>query len=220
MIPIEIEKPLQGSLKISALIFEGLNCQKENPDLWRQIEQLTDEYRQRFSQPTEALDLLKPARNLYRKIGIEPTRTRPSSEALLRRAIKGKPLYQINSIVDVGNLCSLRYLLPVGLYDLSKISGQVVLRKGISGEEFKGIRKDMIHVEGRYTLADEIGPFGNPSSDSLRTSVDLNTNNLLFIIYASSHYFDEKLQSHMDFTEEKVLAFHQGSLTSKHIIEK
>jgi len=218
MIPIEIDKPLQGALKIGVLLFEGLNCQKQNSDLWQEIEKLTDEYRQRFSEPTNALDLLKPARDLYRKIGIEPTRTRPSSEALLRRAIKDKPLYQINSIVDAGNLCSLQYLLPVGLYDLSKISGAIILRKGNSGEQFKGIRKDMIHVEGRYTLADEIGPFGNPSSDSLRTSINLNTGNLLFIIYAPSYYLDEKLHLHADFTEQKMLTYHKGKLLSISVI--
>lgn len=220
MIPIEIDKSLQGALKIGVLFFEGLNCQSMNPGLWHEIEQLTDQYRQRFSQPTEALDLLKPARDLYRKIGIEPTRTRPSSEALLRRAIKGRPLYQINSIVDTGNLCSLQYLLPVGLYDLSKIEGSIILRKGKPGEQFKGIRKDMIHVEGRYALADEIGPFGNPSSDSLRTSVDLNTHSLLFIIYAPSYYAQKKLQVHANFTAEKMLAYHQGSLSNKLVIDK
>ena len=162
-----------------------MSCQKKNEQLWNEISILEKSYRDKFKEPSQAVHLLKPARDLYRKIGIEPTKTRPSSEALLRRVIKLKPLYQINSIVDTGNYCSLKFLLPIGLYDLAKIKGNITLSKGKSGEEFQGIRKDMVHVEGRYTLVDRIGPFGNPSSDSLRTSVDLSTVTLIVRVESS-----------------------------------
>lgn len=216
---IEIEKSLHGTIKLGVLIFKGLNCQPRNDRLWEEIEQVMGAYRRRFQAPSEARELLKPARDLYRKIGIEPTRIRPSSEALLRRAIKGKSLYQINSIVDTGNLCSLKFLLPVGLYDLSKIEGDVLMRRGETGEEFPGIRKEAIHVGGRYTLADSVGAFGNPSSDSLRTSVDLDTGSLIFIIYTPFDYPDSELQLHLDLVEQKMLVFHQGVLVSRQTIE-
>ena len=48
-------------------------------------------------------------RGLYKALGIDPTKTRPSNEALLRRALKGESLYRINTLVDALNLSSLRY---------------------------------------------------------------------------------------------------------------
>lgn len=219
MFSIEIERSLRGTIKIGVLLFKDLNCQSKNDLLWEEIEQLGKAYREEYSEPSQALEVLQPARELYRKIGIEPTKTRPSSEALLRRAIKGKPLYRVNSIVDAGNLCSLKFLLPIGLYDHSKIEGSIVLRQGKKDEEYQGIGKEMIHVGGRYTLADNKGAFGNPSSDSLRTSVDLSTTNLLFVIFTPFDYPDDKLQTHNDFAEQKMLQFHQGALISKEIIK-
>jgi DNA/RNA-binding domain of Phe-tRNA-synthetase-like protein len=217
MIPIEIERSLLGTLKIGVLFFQGLTCQRKNVQLWEEIQKLAEDYHKKFSEPSQAVNLLKPARDLYRKIGIEPTKVRPSSEALLRRAINAKELYQINSIVDSGNLCSLRFLLPIGLYDLSKIEGHILLRKGMTGEEFQGIRKDIVHVEGRYILADQIGPFGNPSSDSMRTSIELSTKDLLFVIYAPFYYSDEELLTHINLAEQKILEYNQGSLIDRSI---
>lgn len=217
MSSIEIEKSLQGTIKIGVLFFESLDCRSKNDALWEEIEALGNAYREKYSEPSQALEALQPARDLYRRIGIEPTKTRPSSEALLRRSIKGKPLYRVNSIVDTGNLCSLKFLLPIGLYDRSKIEDPIILRKGEEREEYRGIGKEMIHVEGRYTLADKKGAFGNPSSDSLRTSIDLNTKNLLFVIFASFDYSDGVLKMHMDFAERKMLQFHRGVLLNKEI---
>lgn len=125
-------------------------------------------------------------RAMYKRFGVDPTKTRPSSEALFRRLRKGDGLPRINTVVDVGNWCSVETQLPYGLYDLDQVRGAVELRLGRPGEEYPGIRKDVVHVEGRLTLADEIGPFGNPTSDSARTMVTTNTTRALVVIYAPS----------------------------------
>ena len=98
-------------------------------------------------------------RTMYKRVGLDPTKTRPSSEALLRRVRKGDPLPRINSMVDVCNWCSFEFQLPYGLYDADRIEGEVELRLGRSGESYPGIRKDDVHVGGRITLADALGPF-------------------------------------------------------------
>jgi len=141
---------------------------------------------------------LAPARKLYRAFGVDPTRTRPSSEALLRRILLGKPLPRILNAVDLCNLCSLLFLLPIGLYDAARIRGRVMLRRGTPGESFKGIRKDEVHLEGRPTLADQEGPFGNPSSDSLRTSVDESTTSLWMVIFAPADTSPGELAAHVE----------------------
>ena len=122
-------------------------------------------------------------RTMYKRVGLDPTKTRPSSEALLRRIRKGEPLSRVNSAVDVCNWCSVETQLPYGLYDLDRIDGDVVLRLGTAGEEYAGIRKDVVHLDGRLMLADARGPFGNPTSDSARTMVTVRASRLLFAIF-------------------------------------
>ena len=126
-------------------------------------------------------------RQMYKAIGIDPTKTRPSSEALLRRLRKGDELPRINSLVDVINWCSVESQLPFGLYDRDRIAavhGSVALRLGQPGESYPGIRKDDVHVAGRLVLADDVGAFGNPTSDSARTMVTVATTRALVVIFA------------------------------------
>jgi DNA/RNA-binding domain of Phe-tRNA-synthetase-like protein len=130
------------------------------------------------SDPTTAA-----VRTMYKKVGLDPTKTRPSSEALLRRIARGDELPRINSLVDVINWSSVESRLPFGLYDLDRITGNVTLRTGQPGEEYAGIRKDVVHVAGRLLLADEQGPFGNPTSDSARTMTTTATTRALVVIF-------------------------------------
>jgi len=123
-------------------------------------------------------------RTMYKRVGLDPTKTRPSSEALLRRVRKGDPLPRVNSMVDVCNWCSFEFQLPYGLYDADQIDGDVQLRLGRAGESYPGIRKDDVHVADRITLADAIGPFGNPTSDSARTMVTTATRRVLLVVFA------------------------------------
>ena len=135
----------------------------------------------------EASDITAAVRQMYKQVGIDPTRTRPSSEALLRRLRKGDELPRINSLVDVINWCSVESQLPFGLYDLDGIvaaGDAVALRLGRAGESYPGIRKDEVHVGGRLVLADDAGAFGNPTSDSARTMVTTATTRALVVIFA------------------------------------
>lgn len=148
------------------------------------------------------IDELSPARELYRSFGIDPTKTRPSSEALLRRVLKSKPLPRIVSAVDLCNLLSLSFLLPIGLYDAAKIEGEVELRPGRPGESYSGIRKAEVHLEGRPVLADSRGAFGNPTSDSLRTSVDEATDSLWMVIFAPGSFPVGRMASNVEAAQD------------------
>ena len=146
--------------------------------------------------PPGAIPGLAAARELYRSFGMDPTHTRPSSEALLRRVLQGKGLPRILNAVDLCNLCAVRSLLPIGLYDAAGVAPPLVLRRGLPGESYAGIRKDDVHLEGRPVLADERGPFGNPTSDSLRTSVGPMTLGIVMVIFAPASYARDRLESH------------------------
>ena len=126
---------------------------------------------------------IAPARQLYRHFGIDPTRYRPSSEALLRRVLRGERLPRVNSLVDVANVVSLRLQVPIGLYDLAHVRDSLTLRLGREGESYAGIRKEQVNVAGRICVADDAGPCGNPSADSGRTMITTATERAAWIFF-------------------------------------
>ena len=145
------------------------------------------------------------ARALYRRFGVDPTRVRPSSEALLRRLKKGEPLPRVNSLVDVANAMSVQLQVPVGLYDLDKASGdELSIRLGAEGEGYEGIRKEHVNVAGRLCVADAEGPLGNPSADSARTMITTDTQRAAWI------YFLPVTDEEIDRTAELVAVFGRG----------
>lgn len=145
------------------------------------------------------------ARALYRQFGTDPTRTRPSSEALLRRMKKGEPLPRINSLVDVANALSVQLQVPVGLYDLGKVKGEeLVIRLGAAGEGYEGIGKKRVSVGGRICVADAEGPCGNPSADSARTAITVATEDAAWI------YFLAVRDEDIDRTAELIAVFGRG----------
>ncbi len=156
-------------------------------------------------------------RTMYKRVGLDPTRTRPSSEALLRRVRKGGSLPRINSMVDVCNWCSLEFQLPYGLYDASHVEGDVELRRGDPGESYQGIRKDVVHVGGRMTVADRAGPFGNPTSDSARTMVTTDTTRALVVVFAPATIDARHLGDVLDATSARMREFTGCRETSRWI---
>jgi DNA/RNA-binding domain of Phe-tRNA-synthetase-like protein len=121
-------------------------------------------------------------RAAYKALGKDPARYRGSAEALLRRVIANKGLPRIHVVVDVINLVSVESRLPVGLYDLAAVSGDIVFRAGRAGETYKGIGKYDLNLEGLPLFADAIGPHGSATSDSERTMVTASTKSIVALI--------------------------------------
>ncbi|SRR5712691_10148557 len=125
---------------------------------------------------------VETTRKAYKALGKDPARYRGSAEALLRRVVAGKGLPQINAVVDVINLLSVESRLPIGLYDLGHVVGDIVFRAGRAGETYKGIGKYDLNLEGLPLFTDTVGPHGSATSDSERTMVTNATNQVLAII--------------------------------------
>lgn len=158
-------------------------------------------------------------RRMYRRIGLDPTKTRPSSEALLRRVRRGEPLPRINTLVDACNRCSLETQLPYGLYDRDRLGGPVTLRLGLPGEEYAGIRKRLVHVAGRLALFDDRGPFGNPTSDSARTMVTSDTTRVLVVVFAPWSVSASELQEVLDLTASRLVGAAGGREVGRQVGE-
>src|SRR5437762_4125121 len=125
---------------------------------------------------------VESTRMTYKALGKDPSRYRGSAEALLRRVVAGKGFPQINAVVDAINLVSVESRLPVGLYDLAHVVGDIVFRAGRAGETYKGIGKYDLNLEGLPLFADDVGPHGSATSDSERTMVTSKTEGILAVI--------------------------------------
>jgi len=128
---------------------------------------------------------VEATRAAYKALGKDPARYRGSAEALLRRVVGGKGLPEINAVVDVINLVSVESRLPVGLYDLGHVVGEIIFRAGKSGETYKGIGKYDLNLEGLPLFADTVGPHGSATSDSERTMVTAATKEVLAAVIVS-----------------------------------
>ncbi len=208
---VAIDPELNGVVRLAVLYCDNIEIDN-GEKLWTVFDLFCSGIAERYmGQTVSAVENIQTARELYRSIGVDPTRNRPSSEALTRRLIKGKKLYRINSLVDTINYCSLFCMLPLGLYDLDNVQGDsVVLRKGAPGEGYEGIGKDWVNLSGRYSMFDSAGPFGSPSADSCRTKITGRTRRALIVIFAPWSVPPEKMEGYCAFTAETVKKFGGG----------
>lgn len=210
---VRIDPSVAPHLRIAVVEAAGFTVVEHDANLWTEIEAVTDRLRTAYAgrEPSQ-IEGLQPARELYRRIGVDPTKLRPSSEALLRRVLRGDPLPRINSLVDINNLCSLEFLLPIGLHDLDRLTGAVVLRRGAAGDGYDAIGKGWYSVEGRLTAADDEGPCGSPTSDSQRTMITLATRRCLMIIYAPGRSETPVLEAHAAAAAARIARFAGGTI--------
>jgi DNA/RNA-binding domain of Phe-tRNA-synthetase-like protein len=209
----EIAPSLAGRVRIGLVAVAGTSVREGDPALAAEVDAECQALRARYGEgKSSEVPGAADARTLYKALGIDPTKTRPSNEALLRRALKGEGLYRINTLVDALNLASLRQQLPFGLYDAGKLRPPVVLRRGRDGEGYEGIRKARVNVDGRPVLVDEEGPFGNPTSDSARAMITLDTRRALVVAYAPAGCPTSRVQRVIEETET-LLVRHCGGQT-------
>lgn len=152
--------------------------------LWDEINEMGEHYRQTLTTETlKDLPGIAATRRVYRACGKDPSRYRPASEALIRRQLKQKDLYQIDTLVDLINLASIAYGYSIGGFDASKFVGDTMtLGVGREGEPYEGIGRGMINIAGLPVYRDAKGGVGTPTSDNERTKIDINTTHLLVLI--------------------------------------
>jgi DNA/RNA-binding domain of Phe-tRNA-synthetase-like protein len=218
-IVLSIAPELAGRVLLGLLALDGVSVREADHVLAAEVEAECSGLRARYGGGRSAeVPGAADARTLYKALGLDPTKIRPSNEALLRRALKGEPIYRNNTLVDALNLCSLRHQLPYGLYDRAHVRPPIALRRGGPGESYEGIRKGPVSVDGRPVLADGAGPFGNPTSDSARTMITLATTEALVIAYAPAAYSRARLEGVMSATAETLVRHCGGSVGERRLI--
>lgn len=154
--------------------------------LWQEMKIQSDQFRQRYRiEDINKLGGIYEMRQLYKQLGKDPNRYRPSAEALCRRIINGKNLYRINALVDIINLVSVCTGFSIGGFDADKVVGSIGVGVGVSGELFEAIGRGLLNIEGLPVYRDQAGCIGTPTSDEERTKLTLETTNLLMIIHSA-----------------------------------
>ena len=126
---------------------------------------------------------IQATRQAYKRLGKDPNRYRPSSEALRRRILRELPLYKVDTLVDLINLVSIRSGYSIGGFDADKIAGDsLVLGVGREGEIYHGIGRGELNIAGLPVYRDAVGGVGTPTSDEERTKIGLDTTCLLMIL--------------------------------------
>jgi DNA/RNA-binding domain of Phe-tRNA-synthetase-like protein len=207
----EIKISLPGA-RLGVVEADGASVVLVQSDLAKLMDEVCARKRAEFTVESLAeAEPVRAVRAMFREWGMDPSKYRPSSEALLRRVVQGKGLYRVSNVVDIGNLGSLETGWPYGCYDRSKINPPVVLRHGAAGEKYEGIGKQTWHLEGRPVLADPAGPFGSPISDSTRSMITESANEIMIVIYAPARVSDSSLNLAMTRLKERLTQFASAS---------
>jgi DNA/RNA-binding domain of Phe-tRNA-synthetase-like protein len=194
---MEIRIELPG-VKLGVVEADDLKVALVNAELAPQMDEICEHKRRGFTLESLAeAEAIRAVRGMFREWEMDPSKYRPSSEALLRRVVQGKGLYRVSNVVDICNVGSIETGWPFGCYDRARISPPIVLRHGLGGESYEGIGKKMWHLEGRPVLADAQGPFGSPISDSTRSMITESATATLTVIYAPAQASSAELEAAM-----------------------
>ena len=195
MIDIQITDEVKQVLPDVRLgcIQASVNISPSRVVLLEYIRQIIDEKRNHLVvEEISKIDIIAETKDAYRKLGKDPSRYRPSAEALSRRIAQGKGLYRVNNIVDALNIISIGHGFSIGGYDIETIDGPITLGIGKSGEPYDAIGRGLLNIENLPVLRDNAGAFGSPTSDSSRTMVRDTTSSFLMV------FFDFKRSSFLD----------------------
>lgn len=208
---IQVELP---GVRLGVVEAEGVTVAPAGAELVREMDETCARLRSKFTVETVAeSEAVVAVRGMFRRWGVDPSKYRASSEALLRRVVQGKGLYHISNVVDLSNLGSIETGWPYGLYNRAKLSPPITLRHGTTEEKYEGIGRRVWHLAGRPVLADAEGPFGSPISDSTRTQIAEGVSEVLTVIFAPAGTPEAEIRVAME-KQAKRLTIHAGARES------
>ena len=169
---------------VGTAVFASVHASGFNPALWQEIDHFIADYRVRYTtESLKQMPSIEATRIAYRRCGKDPSRYRPSGEALVRRTLQGKALYRVDTLVDLINLASIAFGYSIGGFDADKFVGDTLtLGIGREGEPYEGIGRGMLNIAGLPVYRDAQGGVGTPTSDNERTKMTIDTTHLVVLI--------------------------------------
>jgi DNA/RNA-binding domain of Phe-tRNA-synthetase-like protein len=186
---VEIEKELNSKfqgLKAECVVIEGVDVKHDSLELSMFKSDVLERVKRRWT-----LDQLKEGpifrayRDFFWRIGVDPTKIRPASEALIRRVLRGRTIPKINTLVDAYNLASIDSCISLAAFDKDVINGELFMREALANEEFYGIGMDKpVTLNGGEVVLEDVEKLVAiyPYRDAEISKITLNTRKLLLMM--------------------------------------
>ena len=218
---IRVESSLRNRLpELSARLFvlRGVSIIREKPDLESFKEEIFKEVNETWtSEGLKDHNIFRAYRSFFWRLGIDPTKIRPASEALIRRTLRGKPIPKINTLVDAYNIASIVTLIPLAAFDEDILRGEPLMREAKKGERFRGIgmREDLTLNGGEIVIQDDekliaIYPYRDADSSKVTTG----TKNVMMLVCGAPGIDAKTLEQAETQTISIVTRFCGGTLTN------
>ena len=200
-----------GDVKIGIIRYQGIVADAIPPMLVGRLQLYIEHLHTELeSKSWNAYEGIVSWRKVFKQTGSDPSRYRPSVESLFRRVKKEAYTPSGNSAIALNNFFSLQYTCPLGIYDLSAVKGDVEFRIGVAEDTYEGLNGRVNKLEGIIGSFDQVGPFGSPYVDSVRTSVNDRTSDALHSIYFHPEITIEQSQQIMHAISKMFLQVHGG----------
>jgi len=216
---ILIDEPVRSAfpgLKVIDMLIAGVKVAGNDPALERAKTEVVAEVRSKYTlEGLKDQELMRKYRDFFWKVDVDPTKTRPASEALIRRVLSGRPMPTINTLVDAYNIASIRSGVPIAAFDTDRLKGATRMRFARAGEKFLGIgmEKDTALRGVEVVLEDDEGLTAiYPYRDAERTKVTSLTTKVALLICGVPGINDASLDHAKRLCQETVIAFCGGRL--------
>jgi DNA/RNA-binding domain of Phe-tRNA-synthetase-like protein len=201
-------------LTVLSFSVRNVEITKKDDKIERFKEEIFKEIREKYSLETlKDVSIFRAYRDFFWKVGIDPTKNRPASEALIRRILAGKPIPNINTLVDAYNLASIKSQVPIAAFDEDKLKGEPAMRFAFKDESFLGIgmEKPMQLDGGEIVISDSrrlIAVY--PYRDADYSKVTEETKNVLVLICGVPGIYEETLKISKQTAAEYINRFCSG----------
>lgn len=220
MVSIKIDDILKNKCELVSIgsIEAIIEVGDGNEELWEKINLKCNEIRNIYKQgDIVSIKNIADSRQAYKKLGKDPSRYRLSSEALLKRIVKGNDLYKVNNIVDINNLVSLYSCYSVGSYDVNNIDECINFTFGAPGEKYNGIGKGDVNLENLPVFEDSRGKFGSTTSDSTRAMITKDTKHIIMNIISFNG--DEDLDMYINYASSLLKNYANADILSTNVFK-
>ena len=185
-------------LKTQIVRIRGVEVRRERPELEHFKEKVIERVRERWTlDQLREHPLFRAYRDFFWRVGVDPTKTRPAAEALIRRVLRGRLIPKINTLVDAYNLASIDTAVALAAFDDDGLRGELLMREAETGEEFLGIgmERPVVLQGGEAVVADGEKLIAiYPYRDAEACKITERTGNVLMLICGVSNIDDETLE--------------------------
>ncbi len=212
----EETKTRNPNIIIGYSIIRNVSVNKSQKPLKKEIMNVVNSVKDQYSSRVDmyVAKPIKEIRDLFRKAGIDPSKYTPSAEALLKRIIDGKELYRINNVVECNNMGSMKFLLPMGVYNLDKLVGNIFFKFGSDSDVMTTMAKGEMNMKNILLTRDNEKLFGSPVSDSPHAMITADTKNILLLVYGTAGVGKDYVTKATEYTAKKIVE-HAGGIISK-----